>query len=1622
MQLGRRHRAAGELIDAHARTHRLWPTGLLYSALALAVTLFDRPIDYVADNRFEQYFNPARSLAKMFSVWDGSRGLGGPREDVWLGTTIPPALLRGLGLPPAWSERVWHSACLVLVGLGIVALLRVVRPRIGTEHVVAGLLVMFGPFTASFLLPSNLYVMFALSPWLLLVFIRGVTQRDPWKWAAAFALLVLVAGSSDTPGLLYVVVMMVPTALYLVVVERVTNWRRIVGWCARAAVLAVSATAWILAKTYFAAEPLDARLADTELPSASATSSSWSESFRGLGNWLSYFREEGRLLKPQTVAFFEQPVVMLATFLLPVVALVVFWRSTRRHRLLFGSMMLAGLTMMVGGFQAATSSPLSDAILWLLEHSNTLLAFRNTYKAAGGLVIGVAVLAAIGYAAARRRVRTGPRWRRIAVGAAGLALFAGWAQPFVAGSMYHPYDRTGPVPSYWSDTFRFLNRLDTDGRSLIVPAVSQAQYRWGYVGDDIFDALLTRPHATATGWMLSTRTGHNALETMTLWSQQPTYRPGVLGPMARRLGITEIVVRNDLDWARLNIARPTAFDGLRTDPDFELVASFGDPGLEVVSPFDLSDDAHAERSLRPVEIYRLRDRRAVLTTATATADSRVVATGDAGAIPQLVLAGLLPAGTDVEASAAADDSTLVDALEAGAPVVVTDTGQRRVRTLLHHEPQLSPVLAPDEELDRPVRPVHPDTPGGESVVWYRDALAVTGAFTRLGGNRNDLRAGNAFDDDSATAWAVPWSGLGPRPTIEVVLRKPTVLRQISIRSTLTPIGLPTVAAAVLTTDDGTEVEITTGDDGTGEAMFDPVTVRSFRLAPSDINVFGAEVGFAEVHIDGLDLIPHISTPTDLRRPNDPRVEQLVAEAPIAYTFRRISRAVTATRESLTSTRYDEEVTIRRRFSLSHSDRFDISGDLRMLEASGDGTIAELIGGSLRATSDRPLGATNLGNTALLIDNDTRTTWSGPAVRYMAAQVHFEPQAIDLVRVIVPSSRTTARLTLVEVRVGDRVERLPFSLPQCTRELPRQCTRVASIVFDRPVRAESVEVLAIRFDKRKSFDRGSIRIGEIVVGGNRLGHHEADTPLDGRCADRGLQIASGGSTTAVPVRVVGTVGQLLRGETVHFQSCEPVDLPAGEALLRTSAGSSFDRIALVPTSGLGTTTASAPTAEGSWRQTSSDRFQTTIPRAGNHVISLRMSFDPRWKLKIDGRTIAATESNSGNVWRVTTTGPEQAVLEYDAAAVLRWALLVSLLATVLCVVLAVRRAELLDALVEVPRPPRPRSRRSDTIALLVASGAGTLLIGPGSLAIGGVLWVLLRYVPSSRVAVGVAPPLLLALAGLWSVTTGWGSSVSIGYASQRLGPSALAALAAVFLFQALALDSVAARSSSVSVPSTVRFIDRGTLGPRWPDRADRASAAIVAVAAIAASTVLAARGRPGAPAQLLDNLRVGTEYTASPMHGPAATSVPPLGAIVAAWTPLGLPATMFVLGVLYVGGVALLVRRTVAATRSSTGSAVVAGAAAVVGMLLLRDLGHLVAAATAVWTLLLASRPGIGSRTAFAVGTLAAAAALAQPWAMIVVLPVLALWTRRRAAWSAYAAFILTIVVLVAPWWNVVWTS
>lgn len=1605
-------------------SERLWPTGALYVFLALATTvLSERRSHYVADNRFEQYFNPARSISKMFAVWDGSRGLGGPREDVWLGTTIPPMLLRWVGLSPASTERVFHAACLVAVGLGVVALVRIFRPRIGGEHVIAGLLTMFGPFSSAFLLPSNLYMMFVVSPWLVLVLVRGLTTHRPWRWAAIFALIVMFAGNSDIPGLAYIGVMLLVSSLYLVLVERAARVREVALWFARAVVLSVACSAWMLAKTYYAAEPLDARLADTELPTAYATSSSWSESFRGLGNWLSYFAYQGRLAKPQGALFLEDPWVIVATFVPAIVALVVLWRSRDRWHLLFGAMLLAGVVTMVGGFGVPNASPLGRAILWTFDHVNVLKSFRNTYKGAGGLVIGVSVLAGIGAVTIHRWCSARSRALSLVSTLAGCVLLLTLAAPFTRAEVYQTDEQVGSIPAYWTSTFEYLDSLPAGGRSLIVPAVSQAAYRWGYVGDDILDASTARPHAAATGWMLSTRTGHNALEQVTLLAQDPAYRPGALAAMARRLGITEVVIRNDLEWAELQIARPSAFKPIRSDPDFQRIGTFGAVGLNVTSADDTSNAAEYERTLPPVEVYGLRHSAGLVDLERSSPADTVVVSGDAGGWPELEQADLLGPSTGVVASAALSDGQLRDALGHGASVVVTDTGRRRVRTLLHHEPELSPTLSAGQDLGRPVRPVYPGVAGGESIAWYRDALTITGTYATFGGNRNDNRAALAFDEDPNTAWAIPWLGTLPRPSVTVSLRGPTAVNDMVFQSTVTPEGVPTVTGVDVEFADGSTVPVQMDRTGRAEVRFAGNVTSSVTIVVTDLGVLGPNVGLAEVSIGQLDLVEHIQLANDMLNRNDPAVSAALQQSDVAYTFGRSVRVVSAAHADPAATWLDEEKTIQRRFDVVHADTFNVKGSIRLSSTTSDGILSTLLGGDVNAIATRPATNPFDGPAVLALDRDQGTWWEGGARVGDTFTVEIPRQALTSVRVTQPNG--VARIDRMSAVVGGRRVTSVFGPVECTDPAsgpdPSICSSEALFTLPEGLVDNEVTLQIESVDQAVTYNPGLVRLSEVAVSGSRPNRLDLGNAATNECVDLGLRVGpQDGPLEPVLVRVKASVGEVLDRDNIEFDSCEPLAVPAGAHLLQTEPGSMFDQIALVPVRGFATAPPTDP-VEFEWAQISPDRIDATLPAVGPVTLTMRGSFDPLWRLEIDGKSVPAVERDAGNSWSINVEQPTSVSLVYAPSMRLRQAMIVSLAAMVLCVVLAVRarRPTLIgsepggavraDGTMTMSSA-MPRYRR-DAVAIVASTMISVALAGPWAIAIGIVTLVIIRPFPDWRLSIGLAPPMLLGAAAIWSALIDQDGSLNGDYANRRWAPSALAALAVVFLFQSIALAGADAGRS--------RPRPRSEELCRWRRRTTRFEVAtalpVMAISAVAAIAAAVLTDTSTIPTELISSLRLSGSYSLQSANVRPALGFGPIPPALVAFAPFSqavLEALAAAAFVVLTSMVAARWRRPLATARANVVAAALVAGTIVVAV---HSFPVQLALALVMAAVVVAKRPGAAPACAFASGALLAAAILCRPEAIVVIVIIAAPWYRSgRLGWLRILAM-LAGASAAAPW-------
>ena len=412
-----------------------------------------------------------------------------------------------------------------------------------------------------------------MAPWIALCALRGSGSARPWRWAAAAALIVGGLGNADYPGVVLSLVG-IPVVAVWAAHHRGRGVGAAVGWLARAAGLTVVVSAAALWKTATASAVFAQRVTTTESPETVGVASSWSETWRGLGFWLSYFRTDV-LARPQTADYFTDPTIALVTFVPAVVALAALALREVRGRVLFGLTAVVSAAVMVGIHPVGDKVPLGRAILRVLDASAATSGFRTTYKAGAGLVLGVAVLSALAVEAlARRAGRRGQG--RVLVGAVAVVVVVVAGLPAWTGDLYDESRTSGPVPDYWRDAARTINQLPGRGRLLVLPASTRTVYDWGWVGDDILDSLITRPHAVDTAVPLSGPEAADVLAAVSQAAGDARHRPGAVAAVLRRLGIDHVLLRNDVDAEATRTLAPDALAQLRADPDLDLVGAFGD--------------------------------------------------------------------------------------------------------------------------------------------------------------------------------------------------------------------------------------------------------------------------------------------------------------------------------------------------------------------------------------------------------------------------------------------------------------------------------------------------------------------------------------------------------------------------------------------------------------------------------------------------------------------------------------------------------------------------------------------------------------------------------------------------------------------------------------------------------------------------------------------------------------------------------------------------------------------------------------------------------------------------------------------------------------------------------------
>ncbi|MEI8239122.1 MAG: hypothetical protein WCI22_06835, partial [Actinomycetota bacterium] len=1102
------------------------------------------------------------------------------------------------------------------------------------------------------------------------------------------------------------------------------------------------------------------------------------------------------------------------------------------------------------------------------------------------------------------------------------------------------------------------------------------------------------------------------------------------------------------------------YDGLRHDPEFQLISSFGPVGVGVVPYRDHSNAAIRERRLPPVEIYKLRSPGSLARTVDA---KPIILAGDTNAWPNLHGDGLVDTYQPLVTSGAIADADIASELTASRGVVVTDTGRRRLRRLISYEPTYSFTLGRSQQTGRTVRELFPAVPTAESTAWFADASDISPVGMGVSGISTWASPGNAFDGDPSTYWGVNWALAPGTPGIKVTFRAPHVLSRLDLTALLSADGVSSIQRAVIVLSDGSRHKVSFDATGSAHLSFAPTSTSSLLVMLDQVDAHQGFVGLTEVSVPGVDLRQFVEPGTDLfgGRAAAPELTAVMASTPTVYSFQRSARASYLDDPNYAASRFDEEHALRRRFTVVHTGRYQVQGTLRLTGLTPDTKLNGVVGGAVSATASASNPTDSSGQPMHALDGLLTSAWIAKRPIGEHITVAVPRQRVQRVQVISDSDGAGAAISVITVTVAGvshsmmmnpdpwcpaytladlaaiklRQQQVGPQPAEAPSEVTKQpCHRTATLDLPEPVDADQVQVSLDATDRRANPFGVEGHVDEVRVSGpdHTAAENTVDlaAPVDGSCVDLGLRIARSpvaGAGYPIPLSFHTTVGDLLTGVPVKFTGCSPASLSSGVDYLDSGPNGWIDSVALV--------SADWPAAASSDASTSTPvpvRFQgsgvadTRVSTTQATTFVLGQSFDPLWTLSVDGgKPVAASAVDGLNGWPLPA-GTHDLVLRYRPEWGLSVAILVTLASVIACVVLVIGRrrrpvladgADLADDHVAVGVV----TRRASTIAVVLATLVGVSLVGVWALLVGVVVLAVVRFYDEPVDVTGVAAPVLFALAGATSVVMLFTGSnpLSLQYPKDRSLAHHFTVVAMVFAVQTVALLSLSARAA---VRRHVVFGPRrgiSDVARSWWHAVERPWAVCALVVGAAAARVLVS-GHASSTAsadQLVRNIRLGSEYTSAVFTGPLAVDLAPLAPTVRAMLRLTPALLAAVTMVCTMAALVVWARRRLPAVPSWQVAVVCLVSPLTWGVGLGGQLAALAVVSAAL--LLDVERPSTGAVAA--AGLFLGAAVLARPDAVLLWLVVI-VWMLRRHRFVHASIVTVVGVLTIAPWANNVWSA
>ncbi|MEY2405076.1 MAG: arabinofuranan 3-O-arabinosyltransferase, partial [Acidimicrobiaceae bacterium] len=530
-----------------------WPLAVLAGVCYIPL-LFTAQGEVGADTKTYLYEDPGRLLSRAASMWDPNVGLGTVTHQN-IGYLFPMGpyywLADKVGLPMWAAQRIWLGSVLFLAGAGVWFLLRTLRWST-LPATVAAFAYALTPYTLTLEARlSAILLPFTGLPWMIAYTIRAI-RRGGWREPACFALVILAVGQTNATGLIYAGVGPLLWFPFAIWVTKEAPWRRAAGAFGRIGVLTLLTSLWWIAGLSLQGGYGIDVLKYTETAKVVASAAVAPEILRGLGYWFFYGGDRlGPWIEPG-VAYTQRLWLIAVSYLTPVLALLGGAMSRWKHRAYFATLAAVGVFIAVGA-HPWDDPPLAGRWWQALLESDRGLAMRSTPRAIPLVVLGLAVLLSAGIAVV---VRLAPR-SAVPAGIAVLALIVAGIPPLYTGDMVAAnLERPEDLPQYWLDAAAALDAQSHDTRVFEIPGTDFASYRWGNTVDPITPGLMDRAYVARELIPYGSPPSADLLNAFDRRLQENTLDPQAIAPIARLLGVGDIVVRNDLQYERFRVARP----------------------------------------------------------------------------------------------------------------------------------------------------------------------------------------------------------------------------------------------------------------------------------------------------------------------------------------------------------------------------------------------------------------------------------------------------------------------------------------------------------------------------------------------------------------------------------------------------------------------------------------------------------------------------------------------------------------------------------------------------------------------------------------------------------------------------------------------------------------------------------------------------------------------------------------------------------------------------------------------------------------------------------------------------------------------------------------------------------